>query len=250
MDDSQQALVDTPGGRFLETMRVLIVGGIPAGVLIVGVGSRLAMLLLRLTSPDHVNGVESDDGFTMGEVTFGGTYNLLMIGAVVGIIGAGVYLMVSPWLIGPKWFRRLTIGLAAAAVAGSMLVHADGVDFTLLKPTWLAIGVFVALPGLFGVGVGMAVDAVKRPDSWTRIGRRQLALPIISVVLFPFSIPFLLFVAVIVGLFTILREIEFVQRARMTTAYGLTVRSLWLLVAVLGVVALVNDVDAVTARLD
>ena len=90
--------------RFLEGFRVLIVGGISAGVILIGVGSRLAMLLLRVTSPDSVRGVESDDGFIMGRVTLAGTYNLLMLGASVGIIGAAAYLLVAPWLIGPKWF--------------------------------------------------------------------------------------------------------------------------------------------------
>ena len=156
--------------RFLEGLRVLIVGGVSAGVILIGVGSRLAMLLLRVTSPDSVRGVESDDGFIIGQVTLSGTYNLLLLGASVGVIGAAAYLLVAPWLIGPKWFRHLTTGLAAAVVVGSMLVHADGIDFRALKPTWLAIGIFIALPGLFGGLVGVVVDAVRRPDSWTAPG--------------------------------------------------------------------------------
>ncbi len=35
-----------------ERFRVLVVAGVTVGVLVVGVGSRLAMLLLRLTSPE------------------------------------------------------------------------------------------------------------------------------------------------------------------------------------------------------
>jgi hypothetical protein len=35
----------------IEKMRVIIVAWIPVGVLVAGVGSRLAMLLLRVTSP-------------------------------------------------------------------------------------------------------------------------------------------------------------------------------------------------------
>ena len=151
-----------------EQMRVLIVAGIPTGALVAGVGSRLAMLLLRLTSPDRVNGVISDDGFTIGTVTIGGTYSLVLLGAFVGIIGAGAYRLVAPWLIGPLWFRRVTTGLAAGAVVGSMLIHSDGVDFTLLKPTWLAIGLFIALPALFGVVIAVVVDSISRPDSWSR----------------------------------------------------------------------------------
>ncbi|HVE18624.1 MAG TPA: hypothetical protein VNB52_06050, partial [Ilumatobacteraceae bacterium] len=72
--------------RFLEGMRVVVVGGISAGVILIGVGSRLAMLLLRVTSSDSVHGVESDDGFIIGQVTLAGTYNLLLLGASVGII--------------------------------------------------------------------------------------------------------------------------------------------------------------------
>ena len=39
------------------------------------------MLVLRITSPDSVHGIESDDGFTIGQVTLGGTYNLMQLGA-------------------------------------------------------------------------------------------------------------------------------------------------------------------------
>ena len=175
--------VKEAGERFREWMRVLIVAGIPAGVLMVGVGSRVAMLLLRLTSPDHVQGIQSDDDFTIGQVTFSGTVNLLMLGAAIGVIGACAYRAVAPWLIGPLWFRRLTTGLAAGAVGGSMLVHADGIDFTVLKPTWFAIGLFVALPAVFGTFIGSFVDAAARPDSWTaRPGRRRWLVPLLLVV--------------------------------------------------------------------
>jgi hypothetical protein len=229
--------------RLIEGMRVLIVGGIPVGVLVAGVGSRLAMLLLRVTSPDRVVGVISDDGFTIGEFTVGGTYNLLMLGAVVGIIGVGAYRMVAPWLIGPTCLRRLTTGLASAAVVGSMLVHADGIDFTLLKPTWLAIGLFVALPGLFGVVIGSAVDAVREPDSWTAQGRRQWLLPLIAVACFPLTLPFL-FIALVVQGFWVLASGTKLFEWRESWAYSLAVRSIWLFIAVVGLVALVKDIQA------
>ena len=45
----------------LRQLRLLIVAGIATGVIVVGIGSRLAMLLLRLTSPDFVIGMQSDD---------------------------------------------------------------------------------------------------------------------------------------------------------------------------------------------
>ena len=232
--------------RFTDGMRVLIVGGMSTGVALVGAGSRLAMLLLRVTSPDRVRGVTSDDGFTIGQVTLGGTYNLLQLGAAVGVIGAGAYLMVAPWLIGPTWFRRLTTGLASAAVVGSMLVHADGIDFTLLQPTWLAIGLFVVLPGVFGALIGAAVDAVSRADSWTKRGWRRWGLPVIVVACFPLTVPVIGLAAIILGCWLVVTENELVWRLRTTPVYSLTMRGLWLFVAVLGLVALVNDIGTLT----
>lgn len=232
--------------RLIEEMRVLIVAGIPVGVLVAGVGSRLAMLLLRITSPDRVIGITSDDGFTIGQITVGGTYNLLLLGATVGIIGAGAYQMVAPWLIGPTWFRRLTTGLASAAVVGSMLVHADGIDFTLLKPTWLAIGLFVALPGVFGILIGSTVDAVSKPDSGTVQGRRRWLLPLIAVGCFPLTVLILIFAFAVVGFWVVVREPTLTRRLRGIPSYRLAARSFWLLVAIAGLVALVRDIDALT----
>src|SRR6266540_187718 len=87
------------GKAVLAEMRVLIVGGVPVGVLIAGVGSRLAMLLLRLTSSHRVRGRLSDDGFVIGRVSLAGTYNLMVLGAAVGIIGAACYRLVALRLI-------------------------------------------------------------------------------------------------------------------------------------------------------
>ncbi len=237
---------DNFGRRFVEGLRVLIVAGMPAGALLVGLGSRVAMLVLRITSPDRVRGVTSDDDFTIGQVTLGGTYNLLALGAAVGIIGAGAYRLVAPWLIGPIWFRHVTTGLASGAVVGSMLIHADGIDFTLLQPTWLAIGLFVALPGLFGTFVGVAVDSVSRPDSWTNRGRRRWMLPVLAIGCFPATLPVALVAALILAILLALGEHQPLQRVRESWAYALAVRGVWLLVAVVGLVALVNDTRALT----
>lgn len=229
---------------FIEGMRVIIVGGIPTGVVLVGVGSRLAMLLLRVTSPKRVHGVTSDDGFTIGQFTVGGTYNLLMIGAAVGVIGAIVYRLVAPWLVGPNWFRRVTTGLGSGVVVGSMLIHSDGIDFNVLKPMWLAIGLFVALPALFGSLIGVTVDAVSRPTSWTNQGRRRLIIPVVAVVCFPLSVLPLLVAAVVVAFGTVRRELDPEQRTHHGRSYNLAIRGLWLFVALAGLFALINDIQA------
>ena len=203
------------------------------------------MMLLRLTSPDAVRGVQSDDDFTIGRFTLAGTYNLLVLGAVVGIIGVAAYQWVRPWLLGPWWFRRLTIGLGSAAVVGSLLVHADGIDFTVLEPTWLAIGLFIALPGLFGLTIGPVVDRVERPGSWTARGWKRWAIPIALVALFPPTLIILVVATTVFAVWLLIREFDPVEWLGATAGYSLAARALWLLVATFGLVALVNDVTAI-----
>ena len=107
--------------------------GVKSTATIGGVGGRLAMFILRLTSDPSLHGLKTDDDFTIGQVTLGGTYNLVIVGAAAGFIGAVAYVAVAPWLIGPTWFRRLTVGLTAGALGGSALIHSDGIDFNLLE---------------------------------------------------------------------------------------------------------------------
>ncbi|MFN0025657.1 MAG: hypothetical protein ACKV2O_00535 [Acidimicrobiales bacterium] len=233
-----------------ERLRVLLVAGILTGVVVGGVGGRAAMFILRLTSPDSVRGVTSDDGFTIGEVTLGGTYSLLVLGAFIGLIGAAAYRWVSPWLLGPRWFRRVTVAAASSAVVGSMLVHADGVDFTLLQPTWLAVSLFVALPGLFGWLIGWAVDAVAAPGSWTSTGKRRWVLPVVCVAAFPPVIVAVVAAAAAVALWVMVGRVGAPNRPvqplplPLPLSLSWAVRGLWLTVALAGLVALVRDVEA------
>jgi hypothetical protein len=230
-----------------EGLRLLVVAGIPVGVVVAGIGSRLAMLLLRLTSPHAVRGVQSDDDFTIGKFTLGGTYNLLVLGATVGIIGAAAYQWVRPWLLGPWWFRRLTTAFGSGVVVGSLLLHSDGIDFRVLQPTWLAIGLFIALPALFGLVIGPAVDRVGRPGSWTRRGWKRWALPLVLVALFPPTLFVLAVSTVVLAVWLMIRTIRPVEMLRTSTAYGFVVRSIWLIIAMLGLVALTNDITAIAA---
>jgi hypothetical protein len=235
-----------PTQRTVEMVRAIVVTGILYGVVVAGIGSRLAMLLLRITSSDRVIGIQSDDDFTIGRFTLAGTYNLLLLGAGFGILGAAVYRLVAPRLIGPVWFRRVTVGLASGAVVGSMLVHADGIDFVQLTPKWLAIGLFVALPAIFGTFIGPAFDSVSAPDSWTATGRRRWLIPVIAIACFPPTIILVLILAAVVALLTGIGEVGGVRKVRATAVATLIIRGVWLLIAVAGLVALINDIGELT----
>lgn len=224
-----------------ERLWVLIVAGIPTGVLVAGVGSRLAMLVLRATSPEAVVGVTSDDGFEIGRFTLGGTYNLLILGAVVGVIGAAAYRAVQPWLLGPAWFRRLTVAAGSGAVVGSMLIHADGIDFRLLKPTWLAVFLFVALPALFGAVIGVVVDRVSA--NVAEHGWRRWVLPTVLVAAFPPAIVVVGIAAAVLAAWVPVRR-GLKSTGGLPKVAGLGVRAAWLMIALLGLAALVGDVRA------
>jgi len=124
-----------------------------AGFLIGGVGGRLAMFILRLTSDDFVRGAESDDGFTIGRFSFE-TGFLLIVTAALGSVAAIAYMSVRPAL--PVRWRRAMWATLCGAIGGAAIIHSDGIDFNLLEPTALA-GVGI-VPG--AVIVATAIVAV------------------------------------------------------------------------------------------
>ena len=124
---------------------VAVLAGAIAGLVAGGIGGRLFMSLLAALNP-RAAGVESDDGFTMGQVTLSGTANLLLVSTVLGAVAGLVWVTVRGLRFGPPWWRAISMPLAATLVIGDQLVHADGVDFTLLEPPVLAVGLTLAVP--------------------------------------------------------------------------------------------------------
>jgi hypothetical protein len=132
--------------KTLRELAAVTSAGALLGLLVGGVGGRLAMMLLARLNQDFT-GATSDDGFIIGQLT-PRTFELLMVTAFIGVLGGGVYYAVRGLMVGPRWFRILSISVGPAVVVGSQLVHPDGVDF-FLDPAWLAIAMFVAIPGVY-----------------------------------------------------------------------------------------------------
>ncbi|MDH2416418.1 hypothetical protein [Nocardioides sp. CER19] len=135
--------------HLVRRLGLVVVAGLVLGALVAGFLGRLAMFLLIRLSPE-LEGTISDDGFEMGRFTVSGSLHLVSAGAFLGLVGAVVYLLARWLLFGPEWFRVGSVALAAGVGVGNQLVHTDGVDFTLLEPAWLAVLLFVAIPGLYG----------------------------------------------------------------------------------------------------
>lgn len=135
--------------------------GLAAGVLVGGIGSRLFMRIAGAASGARGFGRTTEAGFTVGEVTFGGTLGLvLFVGILSGIVGAGMYLAMQPWL---GWARRwsgvafgvLLFGLTSAT---SDLMNPDNIDFFILGNGPLLVALIV---GLF-IGFGVVIEALYR----------------------------------------------------------------------------------------
>jgi hypothetical protein len=231
--------VESPYAPF-DRLRVSVLGGGLLGLAIGGVGGRLAMGLLRLTSPDSARGVETDDGFVIGQVTLNGVLTLCVLTTIAGIVGAFVYRLVAPSLIGPPGLRYLTCALGAGLVVGAILVHPDGVDFTLLEPAALAIAFFVAIPAAFGAAIGPLLERWDRRDAWVNRGWQKWLLPL-AVLAFAFlAIPLVLVAAAVVIIWAALAPV--VTTLRSSRFVRNLLRAAWAGIALWGGIVLVQDV--------
>ena len=233
--------------RLEPTVRVLGAAtgiGLVFGTLVGGIGGRVAMRLIFLTSDDTVRGAVSDDGFIMGRIS-GETTDLLVTGALFGVVGTFVYLGVRPYMIGPRWVRVPTCGTAAGAVLGALIVNPDGVDFTRLSPVPLSVALFVAIPALFAVLTALALEHALRPAGWANAA----PLPVVAAPLAVFAFPPLLIVlgvpvALVLGGRSVGRRWAPIAAVADHRALFWAARLSWGAVAGIGVVALAEDILA------
>lgn len=138
------------------------VAGFSTGAVIGGIGGRLAMFVLRLTSEPSLHGLKTDDDFTIG-IFSGETLFLVIVTTVLGIIGGLVYLVVRGWL--PDRARPWLFGGLTGIVGGATVIRPGGIDFTLLDPLPLAVAMFIALPAVYGVAVSLLSERFLARDS-------------------------------------------------------------------------------------
>ena len=122
------------------------------------------MRVLFLTS-HGVDGRISDDGFEIGLFS-PATVFLLVFASVVGTVGGLAFGLLGVWLRGPRLLVAIGLAIAASAVAGGgFLVHDEGIDFRLLGPLWLSVGLFMFIPAAWGMTVVWLTDRLLRPGT-------------------------------------------------------------------------------------
>ncbi|GAA3257003.1 hypothetical protein ACFO1B_48570 [Dactylosporangium siamense] len=151
MTPQQQSSTLATGVEWARRLGVAALAGGITGLVAGGIVGRLFMLVLARLNHPRATGVISDDGFVIGRFTLAGTLNLLLVGTVLGAIGGLVWLAIRGLRFGPLWWRRVSLPLGATLVIGAMLVHSDGVDFTLLDPPLVAVALTLSVPLLASV---------------------------------------------------------------------------------------------------
>jgi hypothetical protein len=219
-----------------------VVGGLAMGALIGGIGGRLAMFVLRLTSDPSLHGLKTDDDFTIGRFS-GETMFLVLATAALGVIGGLVYLAVRPWL--PERWRAALTGVFGGIVGGALFIRPDGIDFTRLDPLPLAIVMFIALPAIYGVTMSLFVERLLRSSSGVGSSWGWL-LGLLPLVAFgatgPLGIGLLL---LMFGLWWIHRSVPEAATVWRSPAVVWIGRAALLVVTARGLVSLVVDIDQV-----
>ena len=138
-----------------------IVGGLATGALIGGVGGRLAMFVLRLTSDPSLHGLQTDDGFTIGRFS-AETLFLVLATAALGVLGGVVYLAVRPWLP-ERW--RAAPQVCSADRRWRPVHRSSRRRLPAPRTLPLAIAMFVALPAIYGVAMSLLVERLLRSEA-------------------------------------------------------------------------------------
>jgi len=215
--------------------------GAVAGLLVGGIGGRLAMLLLRLTSPESVIGVTSDDGFEIGVISLS-TFSLLFVttglGGVVGALYAGVRGAVPARLRLPIWV------VVWACVGGAGIVHTDGVDFTGLEPGWLAVGLFVLIPAAGAAVVVLLAERWSSPRRW-RNRRLTAGLAVATLATGPALVVALLVAVAMAAALLVLGAVPPRAAARARAVANVVVPIVLAALAVAGLVDLVPETNRI-----
>ena len=154
---------------------MFVAGGV-AGVVVGGIGSRIAMRIAALTARDVAQGLTTEAGATIGRITFEGTAFLVVaVGIGTALVGTAFYLATLPWLPRRRRLRALAFGGLELVVFGTVLLDPGNPDFTILGRPLLNVLVLGSLFVLHGVALVMLVEPSGRLVSVVARGGRWRA---------------------------------------------------------------------------
>jgi hypothetical protein len=165
-DVSTDAAIDvSTAARLAAILREIARGGLAGlvgGVLVGGLGGRVAMLVAARLNPD-ATGRLTENGEVVGAFTLNGTLSLLLFGGVFAGIAAGVvWVVLSPWIPGHGWRRWLLTAPIGISLGGFMLVRAGNTDFVVLDLDSAIVAMLLVLVALVAGAVAFFDDLLER----------------------------------------------------------------------------------------
>lgn len=131
--------------------------GVITGVLVAGIGGRLAMRLSGLIDPSS-RGDMTDAGAIVGEFTLEGTLGLVLFAGVgAGLLLAVLWVVIRPWMPTSGWYRYGATALVTVAMGARFAIEGRNIDFLILDPKPAQVAIFIGLALIAGVAL-VAID--------------------------------------------------------------------------------------------
>ncbi len=151
--------------RVARILASTVGAGAISGLVVGGIGGRVAMRVLALTSPEIAQGRLTDDAARVGEFTLGGSITLGVALAIIGALLSPAYLLVRRILPASRRGRAGGYALLTGTMGGALLVHDHpSFDYSILQPTWLAVTLFILIPALYGALLSYLAEATRGAD--------------------------------------------------------------------------------------
>ena len=202
------SIPNTNAGRFrlgskarplIRGAAVAVAAGFLLGFVVLGGGGRAVMRLAAMMSADELQGATTENFETVGEMTLGGTLNLMITGGWFGIALAFGFMLIAPLLPRSGWRRIAASGLVFFAVCGFVTLEGGkNADYERFGIAGVNVCLFTLLPLIFGLLIGPVYTQLDRRiprDPFTATSKKNVLVSIAMVVsLFPafFGFVFLL----------------------------------------------------------
>ena len=124
--------------------------GLLAGVVFLGIGSRLAMRVVALLNPE-ARGTLTDAEQVVGAITPDGTVALVVfVGGFGGVFAGAIWVVVRERLPERLSLRIALAGVVATLVGSFAVIDVSNADFRVFDPVVLNVAMFMMLVGLAG----------------------------------------------------------------------------------------------------
>lgn len=136
--------------RVFRPLAVAVTAGALVGFVVAGAGARLAMGLIALADDRNDFGSITDSGAVVGEITTGGTIDVLVTGVELGILGALFYVGIRRWLPQRCLHAAIVFSIIVLGFGLLLTVEANRGDFVFLNTavSMLSFAVVILLFGL------------------------------------------------------------------------------------------------------